>query len=78
MKIYVDMDGVLSDLDGSLAVWGGVSLNFVRSNLDYRESLIRNRVSQRKQGTRLRYSLPTALGILSRLVLFPTKESAIG
>lgn len=46
MKIYVDMDGVLSDLDGSLAVWGGVSLNFVRSNLDYRESLIRDRVSR--------------------------------
>lgn len=46
MKIYVDMDGVLSDLDGSLAVWGGVSLNFVRSNFDFRESLIRNRVSR--------------------------------
>ena len=44
MKIYVDMDGVLSDLDGALCLFGGVSRS-VLQNPNLRQSLIQARVS---------------------------------
>ena len=46
MKIYLDMDGVLSDLDGALALFGGVDLSTVQKDAILRNRLIRERVSK--------------------------------
>lgn len=46
MKIYLDMDGVLSDLDGALALFGGVDLNTLQKDETLRSRLIRERVSK--------------------------------
>ncbi len=44
MKIYLDMDGVLSDLDSALCLFGGVSIRALQDS-DLRQGLIRARVA---------------------------------